>query len=279
MNNQQMMSNGAPVFTAPTPTFEPPKRMCYYHSNDPAVAQCAKCGKLICQDCYENYGVTDGEYAGQALCYDCCKELVADNVAELTKNKKKVKFHFILSIIGMAIGFIIGMAAGISEGSFGGGLYMGIILALLGGMFWDYMKFYLAALWESFKMMFTDGVVAAVIACAIAVTIGGFKAMWYTIKNTFFYIKYLKETQGFIESDSEALRQMEDYMQYTMIRNKNRGVDLETLLSQQSELANNSYARMVQEKGEEGAEAELRRCVATINENGEIIRSFDEKVA
>ena len=67
---------------------------------------------------------------------------------------------------------------------------------------------------------------------------------------------------------------MADYMEYTMIRNQNRGVDIETLLNQKSELADNSYARMVQQKGEEGAEAALRDCVATINENGEIIRSF-----
>ena len=71
-----------------------------------------------------------------------------------------------------------------------------------------------------------------------------------------------------------TFQQMADYMEYTMIRNQNRGVDLETLLNQKSELADNSYARMVQEKGEEGAEAVLRGCVASINENGEIIRSF-----
>ena len=69
---------------------------------------------------------------------------------------------------------------------------------------------------------------------------------------------------------------MQDYMEYTMIRNQNRGVDIATLLNQKSELADNSYAQMVQQKGEEGAEAALRDCVATINENGEIIRSFHE---
>lgn len=97
--------------------------------------------------------------------------------------------------------------------------------------------------------------------------------------NTFYYIKYLRETSGFIESDTAALQQMKDYMEYTLVRNQNRGVDIETLLNQKSELADNSYARMVQEKGEEGAEAALRDCVATINENGEIIRSFNNRAA
>lgn len=118
---------GIPTFTPPTPTFTPPSDAkptfngpaCYYHSDEPAVAQCARCGKYICQDCYDNYGVSGGEYQGHALCYDCCQQLVAENIADLKKNKNKIKFQFILSIIGMVIGFILGMSAGIESGDIG----------------------------------------------------------------------------------------------------------------------------------------------------------------
>ena len=41
-----------------------------------------------------------------------------------------------------------------------------------------------------------------------------------------------------------------------------------------SELYNNSFAQMVQEQGEEQAEKAVSGWVATIAENGEIIRSF-----
>ena len=85
-----------PVFEPPVaPQFTPPVRTvrdgpsCYYHEDERAVARCARCGKLICQDCCDNYKVIDGEFAGKALCYDCCKAIVAENVELLKKNKTK----------------------------------------------------------------------------------------------------------------------------------------------------------------------------------------------
>ena len=82
MANQQ---NDIPTFTPPVQTFTPPSDAsgtrggpsCHFHKGEPAVAKCAKCGKLLCQDCVDSYGVSGGEYAGEALCYDCCQELVA----------------------------------------------------------------------------------------------------------------------------------------------------------------------------------------------------------
>ena len=59
-----------------------------------------------------------------------------------------------------------------------------------------------------------------------------------------------------------------------MVRNQNKGVDIETLLQQNSQLADNSVAQMARTQSEEQIEASMRNCVATINENGEIIRSF-----
>ena len=287
MDNGQMKTTGGadavPTFTPPTPTLTPPADTkptfngpaCYYHKDEPAVAKCARCGKFICQDCFDNYGVTNDEYAGQALCYDCCQQLVAENVAELTRNKNKIKFQFILSIVGMVLGFIVGMSAGIESGDIGAGFVSGLICACIGGVFLSALKAFFSLTWEVIKIAFAGQFgILTVLSIIFQIIVIVFKCIWVTISNTIQYIIYLKRTSGFIESDKAALAQMADYMEYTLIRNQNRGVDIETLLNQKSELADNSYARMVQEQGEEGAEAVLRGCVASINENGEIIRSF-----
>ncbi len=289
MENEQKntnQDNGVPVFTPPTPTFEPPKDAkpqfngpaCYYHKDEPAVAKCARCGKYICQDCFDNYGVTSGDYAGQALCYDCCQKLVEDNVADLTKNKNKIKLQFIFSIIGMVVGLIGGIALGSSLDAEGAELIIWAVIGIgVGGVLLSALKSFFSMVWEVIKIAVSGNfgflTFLSIIWNIIKLI---FQSIYYTIANTIYYIKYIKQTSGFIESDSAALQEMADYMEYTMIRNQNRGVDIETLLNQKSELADNSYAQMVQEKGEEGAEAALRECVATINENGEIIRSFHE---
>lgn len=279
-DEQKKVTGGAdaiPTFTPPTPSFEPPKDAkpqfngpaCYYHKDEPAVAKCARCGKYICQDCFDNYQVTDGEYAGKALCYDCCQQIVAENVEELKRNKSKIMFQFILSLVGIVIGFIVGISEG---GGFGGAL----ICAAIGGVFLSALKLFFGLVWEVIKIAFAGQFgVFTIISIIFNIIVLIIKCIIGTISNTVYYITYLKKTSGFIESDSAALRQMADYMEYTLIRNQNRGVDIATLLAEDSKLADNSYAHMVQERGEEGAEAALRDCVAIINENGEIIRDFN----
>lgn len=294
MDNEQMKTNGAdsvptftppvdgksdaaPTFTPPTPTFTPPQNAkpefngpaCSYHKDEPAVAKCARCGRYICQDCFDNYGVSSGDYAGKALCYDCCQQLVAANVADLKKNKNKIMFQFIVSIIGMVFGMIVGLS--------GGGGFAGAIIGIaVGGVLLSALKVFFSLVWDVIKIAFSGQFgVLTVLSIIWNILVLIVKCLITTISNTVYYISYLVKTSGFIASDEQALQQMADYMEYTMIRNQNRGVDLETLLNQKSELADNSYARMVQEKGEEGAEAALRDCVATINENGEIIRNFN----
>lgn len=267
----------APTFTPPTPTFTPPKHegpCCYYHKDEPAVSSCARCGKHLCDDCHDSYQVTIGEYAGKALCYDCCQLLVQENVQELTKNKNKIKFQFIISLIGIVIGFIMGFAAGI-ESDFGTALVCGLIYGGIGGVFLSALKAFFALAWDAIKIAFSGqfGIltIISIIWQLLVITV---KCFITTVSNTIYYIKYLKETSGFIESDTAALQQMKDYMEYTLIRSQNKGVDLETLMNDESKLADNSFARMVQSQGEESAEASIRQCVASINENGEIIRSF-----
>ncbi len=274
-----------PTFTPPgnnVPTFTPPTRRssyggagCYYHPEEPAVARCARCGRNLCQDCYDMYGVEAGDYANQALCYDCTQQLVAENVEELTKNKNTIKRYFILSIIGMVIGAIFGISlASSNRSSFIGGLITVILCAGVGGVFLSALKAFFSNVWASIKTGFNNGFLAGIIHFFVAFVVGLFQCLIATIRNTIDYIKYLKRTSGFIESDSEALRQMQDYMEYTRVRSQNKGVDLDTLMEQGSELYNNSYAQMVRDQGEERASQSVAGAAARIAANGEIIRDF-----
>ena len=281
--NNTSRDKGVPSFTPP-PTFTPPKNnthahnglVCHYHHDEPAVAKCARCGKSMCQDCFDSYGVATGQYAGQALCYDCTQELVADNVARLTENKKKIKTQFIISLVGIVLGFIFGFSAGV-EGGAGTAFVMGIIGAAIGGVFLSALKEFFSLVWDALKIA-DSGDFGILTALSVTFNLIAliFKCLFTTVSNTVYYITYLKQTSGFIESDQAALRQMQDYMEYTMIRNQNRGVDIETLLKENSELADNSVAQMARTQTEEQIEASVRSCVASINENGEIIRSFHE---
>lgn len=280
------MKNGneqeIPIFTPPKGEYD--GAVCYHHPTEQAVARCARCGKYICKDCSEAYGVTSGEYKGKYLCYDCCEQLVSNNIEELTRNKEKIKKQFILSIIGIVIGFIVGFSAAISSNTYGFGLSLlfGLLYAGIGGVFLSALKAFLKLYWESIKValstLFSDGLAAALGAIIGGVFFGCivicFQCIWTTIKNTFYYINYLNRTAGFIESDTAALQQMRDYMQYTLVRNQNKGVDLENLMNEGSELYNNSYAQAVRANGEAAADAALRQATTRIAENGEIIRDF-----
>lgn len=275
-----MGQNGAiPTFTPPTaPTFTPPKHdgpVCYHHPSEPAVAQCARCGKYVCKDCAEAYTVTLGEYANKTLCYDCCEQIVSDNVAELTANKKKVKGQFILQIIGMVIGFIMGISMGAESGDAGSAFVTGLICMCIGGVFLSAMKAFFSLTWDCIKIAFAGQFgLLTVLSIIFNIIVIVFKCIWITLSQTVQYIIYLKKTSGFIESDTQALQQMKDYMEYTLVRSQNKGVDLESLMNEGSELYNNSYAQSVRDNGEAAADAALRQATTMINEHGEIIRDF-----
>lgn len=278
-----MGQNGnIPTFTPPqAPTFTPPQGnqrhngpVCYHHPTEPAAGRCARCGKYICQDCVEAYGVSAGEYAGKCLCFDCCEQIVADNVAELTRNKNTIKGQFILQIVGMVIGLIVGFSAGI-EGGFGSALGSGFVCACIGGVFLSALKAFGSLTWEAIKIAFSGQFGwLTVISIIFQIIVIVFKCIWVTLSQTVQYIIYLKKTSGFIESDSQCLQQMRDYMEYTLVRNQNKGVDLESLMNEGSELYDNSYAQAVRDNGEAAADAALRQATTRIAENGEIIRDF-----
>lgn len=279
------MNNEIPTFTPPTaPTFTPPEettrrrngKSCYYHENEEAVAKCARCGKPICQDCYDNYGVSSGEYEGKALCYDCCKELVAANVKQLKKNKVKIAFTFIFTLLGMLIGGLAGYfytGGGTEYGPMEGSALIIAVYACIGGCFWTFIKCWFLRIYHTCKGS-DNFLVSLAIGFFVGAAIEVVLSVYRTIRKVIECIIYLAKTSGFIKSDSRALEQMREYMEYTIVRSRNVGVDLATLMSEGSELYNNSYAQAVATNGEEKAEAMLRNAVTTINENGEIIRSF-----
>ena len=269
------MKDDIPVFTPPS---EPKEHglACFYHPSESAAGQCARCGKHICKDCCEAYGVLSGEYVGKCLCYDCCQQIVANNIEELTRNKKKIKFQFILSIIGMIAGFLFGFITAIPYGGFGSALFNGIIYGLVGGVFLRALKGYLRIGWELIKAMFgsKEGLIVAAIVAIFQMFWLVIKCSYETIVNTIFYINYLKRTANCIEQDQLSLQSMRAYMEYTLIRSQNRGVDLESLMKEGSELYNNTYAQVVRNNGEEFADSMLRQATTTIAANGEIIRNF-----
>lgn len=274
------MNNDIPTFTPPAPTFTPPEdstrrrsgNTCYYHENEEAVAKCAKCGKPICQDCYDNYGVSTGEYEGEALCYDCCKQIVSQNVKNLKKQRGKIIRMYIFTIIGMIFGGIIGGSITASDPTVPG--WIPVLTVFIGGCLWTFIVNVFKILGNTIKNISNGAWLGAIFWFFIDMIKAIFLAVWGTIQKIFYYTKHLIKTSGFIKSDSNAVQQMKEYMEYSMVRSRNVGVDLATLMNEGSELYNNSYARAVAENGEEKAESMLRNAVATINENGEIIRSF-----
>jgi hypothetical protein len=213
---------------------------CYHHPSRQAAAQCAKCGKAICKNCVDDYGVSVGQYAGKALCYDCTSGLVAANVAEIDRIRKETAgIMGILSIVGC----------------------------------------FLKEVFIAIRNMFRGGSMAASGNPA-----GGIVMMWAMciqlplapIMGIFRFIKrhsLIKQFDGIIASDSQALQQMRDYFAYTLTMEQHKGIDLATLAAEGGELFENTYAKTVLSKGEPAARTQLRNSVVRIAENGEIVRS------
>lgn len=239
------------------------------------MASCARCGKAVCHDCADAYGVSAGDYAGKVLCYDCARELVAENVQALQDNKRKITTTFVMTIIGMIAGAIFAISMYASSGGPAGAMILPVLLFMaIGGSFWTFIKGWARRIGGAIS-----GGGLNWVSFAIGAVIGGvieeILSIYNTIKKVIYCVTYLKKTSGFIEEDTQALQRMQDYMEYTLVRNQNRGVDLETLMGQGSALYNNSFAQSVKANGEEAAEQMLRRSTTTIAQNGEIIRSFD----
>ena len=271
--------NKIPTFTPPTPTFTPPApsqrsgATCHFHRNENAVDRCASCGKFLCQDCAETYGVNDEQYAGKSLCYDCCTALVRQNVKELKKQRAKIIAMYIFTALGMIFGAILGATAIAGDSSAPG--WIPVLTAFIGGCLWTFIvnlgKIFVNTIKNFARGAWLGGIFWLIIDLIKAI----FIAVWGTIKKLFTYTKHLIQTSGFIKSDTQALQNLADYMEYTMVMSQNVGVDLASLMTENSELYDNSFAQNVMANGAASAEASLQGSVATCNEHGEIIRGFE----
>lgn len=288
---QKNEDNGIPTFTPPSPTFEPPNNpkpqfngpACYYHNTEPAVTRCPRCGKPLCQDCAESYGFTSGEYAGKSLCYDCTMEIWKNDEATLNANYSKIRTQRVLCLVGVIFGAVIGLFWGLSSiGSgtagevFGATLILTIACAAIGGSFSVYIRGVGSHLAGCFV---STGNIVLSICIGIAKFIFwliayAVVALIETVRKLISYTAYMKHTANYVEQNNRAMQSLQDYMEYTLVRNQNKGVDIKTLLAEDSKLADNSFAQMVQQQGEDAAEASIRQQVAYINEFGEVVRDF-----
>lgn len=274
---------GIPTFQPPTaPTFTPPNAsnysgpMCEWHPNEPAVTRCARCGRNICQDCAEAYTVNGGDYDGKALCYDCIKELFSSQITDLQANYATIRNRLILVSVGVILGFLVGCGAGAGSGDAGASLFAGLIYGLIGGSLPTYFRSFISQIPSMFTFSGDFGVslVISAIKILIFAVIDFFRAAIETIQKLWYYGNYVRNTRNILAQNQEALDQIEAFMEYTLIRDSNQGVDLETLMNEHSELYNNSYAQQVRTNGEQAADAAMRQYTTRIAENGEIIRDF-----
>lgn len=270
-----------PTFTPPEediPTFEAPTDAkfdgvaCKNHPNCPAVAQCARCGQNICKDCAETCSVGSGEYAGKYLCFDCCKALFDADKKELRKNRNIVMFQYILTIIGVVLGAVIGAD---------GGAVTVIICAAIGGSLLVALKPIFSSLIDIFSGLFEAASGGSILTGIIKFIAGAIKFLFValqclvrTIVKLVKYTNYLIKANKAINSDKQAIRELQDFMVYMDVRARKPKEDIAKLMQEGGELFNNSYAKLLVEKGEEVADQMLRVATTRIAENGEIIRTF-----
>lgn len=280
----QAKSSGVPTFEPPknTPTFTPPSSpafngpSCDWHTDEPAVANCSRCGRPICRDCAEAYTVSGGEYKGHALCYDCIQALIKEQSSELEGNYATIKSRTILVVVGVIIGLFIGFFWGATSRDAGVTFIYAIACAAIGGSFANFCRNFFSQV----PAMFTStGNLALSIGIGLGklvvfLIIDAVKALVETVQKLVSYGRYLSRTKNILEENQQALDQIEAFMQYTLVRSQNKGVDLETLMSENSELFNNSYAQQVRANGEQAADAALRNSATVIAANGEIVRDF-----
>lgn len=280
----QVKSGGVPTFEPPknTPTFTPPSSpsligpTCDWHTDEPAAANCSRCGRPICRDCVEAYTVIDGEYKGHALCYNCIQGLIKEQSSELEENYATIKNHTILVVVGAIIGLFVGIFWGATSRDAGATFIYAIACAAIGGSFANFCRNFFSQV----PGMFTSTGDIAISICiglgklVVFLIIDAVKALMETVQKLFSYGRYLSRTKNILEENQQALNQIEAFMQYTLVRSQNKGVDLETLMSESSELFNNSYAQQVRANGEQAADAALRNSATMIAANGEIVRDF-----
>lgn len=198
---------------------------CCAHSHMSAVDNCAKCGRPICAACSKVLRLQGGDYEGEPLCYDCCHALLSANIRTLKKERRKMEFHLLVSIIGMLAGFVCFFVipymqalqwGPVSSGELAMFLVMGLVYACIGGCFFTFLKFYLSMVWELLKILFSASFsVFAALKFFAYMIVGFFKCVFYTLKKLFFLGRDLAKCDNYIAGDERALAQMKKYLKKT----------------------------------------------------------------
>lgn len=80
---------------------------CTTHNNRPAVAECDRCGKPICESCYNDFHIQNED--DEHLCAECYKNAIRDEIAEVKSLKGMVIREFVFIIIGLIVGLVLGL--------------------------------------------------------------------------------------------------------------------------------------------------------------------------
>ncbi len=280
--------SGAPVFTPPAQTFTPPTNpivdfsgpACAYHADQPAKYTCCKCGKKVCKDCHDSFGF---EGDNKTYCYDCTMAIANETLENHHADRIQVIIHFALMAVGMIAGAIFG---GVNAG--GAGVAIGL---LVGGSLITAAKVLLPYLWMGVKEGFVGlfqaifgGGFSGILSALISLIVGIAKAIFYgavdTIKKTVKYISYIIKVSSIINKYETALQSLRDYMEYTLVRSQNaaKTISLDDLVSQHSELADNSFVINMRTQGEAQAMQMINEASDIAEDCGRIIRAAHAEI-
>lgn len=263
--------------TAGMPMFAPPpgdSRVCYCHTNEPAVTRCASCGSPICRDCADSYCIEgeDFEFSGRPLCYPCASKVFQEDIELHKANMQKIWIQFGITFAGMLVGGIIGATQAGAAGFLAGFLIGGC----LGTFAWTFLIEMVHGLLAVVGAMVTggEGFIGEIFKALFNIVIAGAKAVIGTFTKIIKYIFYLIRTKRFKDIAENGLRELTEYYEYTLVRSTNKGVDLGALMAEGGALANNTFAQQVATVGETQALQNIAQIKVTFNEFGEIVRDF-----
>jgi len=220
---------------------------CYHHPTEPAVATCEFCKKGLCRDCYDSYGNSE-----HVLCFDCAEAMIEEHISDVEYYKAEVQKERNRSVIAK---FFLSIWTFI-KWTFGR-------LDLIDRINNSGEPSGCGCLWQ--VILFIP-IPFLILTCPIGIPI-------YMHSRRKKQDREIAEYEEIIASETAFLRNMRDYFEYSLITQKNVGVDLSTLAAQGSELYENTYAQSVLQNGEKGAQNQLRQGMVQIAANGEIIRS------
>lgn len=264
-------SGGMPIFNPPPSSGS----VCYCHNSEPAVTQCASCGKPICRDCADSYCLEgeNFEYSGQPLCYDCASGIFQEDIKLHKANMSEIWIQFGITLAGMLVGGIIGA----SEVGATGFLVGFLIGGCLGTFAWTFIVEFIRGFIGVVGAIVSGGgggFIVAIFESIFNIVITAVKAVIGTFTKIIKYIYYLSRTKRYKDVAENGLRELTEYYEYTLVRSNNKDMDLESLMAEGGALANNTFAQQVITVGEAQAMQNINQIKVTFNEFGEIVRDF-----